>query len=79
MAHRTAVGACSLAAKNRPFDMRTLVGLFVREAEEHGLDGREALVVLLNSVIGLGVYAAAEHTDAAEFFDSLAQRMAVKS
>ena len=79
MAHRTAVGACSLASKHRPYDMRTLVGLFVREAEEHGLDGRESLVVLLNSVIGLAVFTADAHGDATAFFDDLAQKMAVRS
>lgn len=76
LAHRTAVGACSLAAKNRPYDMRTLLGMYIKQAEELEIPAKDALVVLLNSTIGLSVHTASVHTDAVEYFDALAQQMA---
>lgn len=76
LAHRTAVGACALAAKNRPYDMRTLLGMYIKQAEELEIPAKDALVVLLNSTIGLSVHTAAAHTDAVAYFDALAQQMA---
>jgi hypothetical protein len=76
LAHRTAVGASALAAKNRPYDMRTLLGMYIKQAEELEVPAKDALVVLLNSTIGLSVHVANAHTDAVEYFDALAQQMA---
>ena len=78
LSHRTAVGVCSLAAQSRQKDMQTLVGLYVKDAEELEVPVRDALLVLLNSVIGLAVFTADTFDEAATFFDDLAQKMAVK-
>ena len=76
MAHRTAVGAASLSAQSRPYDMQTLLGLYLKTADEMGIERDDALVVLLNSSIGLSVHVANAHTNAVEYFDALAQQMA---
>jgi hypothetical protein len=77
MAYRTAVGACSLATQNRWYDMQTLVGLFLNEADEQKVTHEEAMVILLHATIGLTLHVAKKHVgDATEYFDSLAVQMA---
>ena len=78
LAHRTAVGACSLAAQSRSYDLRTLLGIYIKDARELDLSVEDALVILLNSTIGLSIHVANAHTDAVEYFDGLAQQMAVR-
>jgi hypothetical protein len=76
LSHRTAVGACSLAAQGRAQDMRTLLGLYIKESEELDVPVRDALVILLNSTIGLSVHVANANGDAAAYFEDLAAQMA---
>lgn len=78
LSHRTAVGACSLAAQERGDDMKTLVGLYIKEAGELEVPVRDALIILLNSMIGLAVFTADTHCEARAFFDDLAKNMAVR-
>lgn len=79
MAYRTAVGACSLAAQQRWYDMQTLVGLFLNEAEDQQVEQEAAMVLLMHSLIGLTLHVAQTHVgDAKDYFDSLAAQMAAR-
>lgn len=79
LAHRTAVGLAAQVAKGEPDAMRTLVGLYMRDCMEAGVERHEAMAILAFSAVGLSVHAARHAGDAVEFFDSLAQEMAARA